>query len=65
MVSVLDCGYFDCRLARWADYSIPEMIQMMSRASVEADTKNKEFNSSKFMIHCHSAKKNFYKKFLF
>lgn len=43
------------------------MLQLMSIASVaEKDKhKGKEFNSAKFMIYCQSAKKQFYKKFLF
>lgn len=67
MVAVLDCVYYDAKLRRWSDYSIPEMLQLMSIASVaEKDKhKSKEFNSAKFMIYCQSAKKQFYKKFLF
>ena len=67
MVAVLDCVYYDAKLRRWSDYSIHEMLQLMSIASVaEKDKhKSKEFNSAKFMIYCQSAKKQFYKKFLF
>ena len=67
MVAILDCVYYDPRQRRWSDYSIAEMLQLMSIASVaEKDRhKGKEFSSAKFMIYCQSAKKQFYKKFLF
>lgn len=67
MVAVLDTTYFDPKHRRWTDYSIAEMAQMMSLPAVfERDRqKGKEFNSAKFVIFCHGAKKAFYKKFLF
>lgn len=42
-------------------------MQLMSIAATsEKDKhKSKEFNTAKFMIYCQSAKKNYYKKFLF
>lgn len=33
IVAVMDCSYYDARNGRWADYSIPDMIQMMSLAT--------------------------------
>lgn len=41
IVAVMDCSYYDCRNSRWADYSIPDMIQMMSLASTSQKDKNK------------------------
>jgi len=34
MVAVLDCVYYDVKQKRWSDYSIPEMLQLMSIAAV-------------------------------
>jgi hypothetical protein len=67
MVAVLDTAYFDPKTRRWVDYSIPEMAQLMSLPAVfERDRqKGKEFSSAKFIIFCQTAKKAFYKKFLF
>lgn len=33
IVAVLDCSFYDCKNSRWTDYTIPDMIQMMSLAS--------------------------------
>ena len=67
MVAVLDCLHYDPSQRRWTDYSIPEMLQLISLAALaEKDKhKGKEFNAAKFMIYFQSAKKQFYKKFLF
>jgi hypothetical protein len=66
IVAVMDCSYYDCRNQRWSDYSIPDMMQMMSLASTSEKDKNKgkEYTSSKFLIMCHGPKKAYYKKFL-
>jgi len=34
MVAVLDCSRYDARARRWVDYSIPEMVQLMSIAAI-------------------------------
>lgn len=67
MVCVMDCEYFDSRNQRWVDYSIADMVQVISLASTSEKDKNKgkEYSSAKFLILCQGAKKNFYKKFLF
>jgi hypothetical protein len=41
MVAVLDCVYYDVRQHRWSDYSIPEMLQLMSIAAVAEKDKHK------------------------
>jgi len=41
IVAVMDTQIFDCRLGRWVDYSIPDMMQMMSLASTTEKDKNK------------------------
>lgn len=66
IVGVLDCSFYDCRNGRWSDYSIPEMMQMMSLACTSEKDRNKgkEYNSAKFLIMVHGPKKGFYKKFL-
>ena len=33
IVAVMDCSYYDCRNQRWSDYTIPEMVQLMSLAA--------------------------------
>ena len=67
LVAVLDCSSFEGRENRWVDYSVPDMLQMMSYAMTsEKDRKRgKEFFASKFYVMTHSSKKEFYKKFLF
>jgi replicative superfamily II helicase len=67
VVAVLDTTYFEPKTRRWVDYSIPEMAQLMSLPAVfERDRqKGKDFSNAKFVIFCQSAKKAFYKKFLF
>ena len=67
IVSILDSGFYDCRNERWADYSIPDMVQMMGLAATSEKDKNKgkQYSSAKFLIMCHGPKKNYYKKFLF
>ena len=66
-VAVLDCCYFDPAQQRWVDYSIPEMMQLMSLAAPSDSDRHKgrEYQSAKFFLYCENAKKNFYKKFLF
>ena len=41
MVAVLDCVYYDAKLRRWLDYSISEMLQQMTIASVTEKDKHK------------------------
>ena len=67
MVALLDTTYYDPKSRQWLDYTIPEMAQFMSLPVIfERDRqRGREFNSSKFVIYCQSAKKEFYKKFLF
>ena len=67
MVCVMDCEYYSTRNQRFVDYSIPEMVQIMSLASISEKDKNKgkEYSSAKFIILSHGPKKNYYKKFLF
>lgn len=67
MVAVLDCCTYDPRAARWNDYSIPDMAQLMGLAAIsEKDRhKGKDYASAKFIVYCQAAKKQYYKKFLF
>lgn len=67
IVAVLDSQKWSCKKNRWVDYSICEMIRFMgmSRLSEKDKQKGAEYSSSKFIILCEGAKKNFYKKFLF
>jgi replicative superfamily II helicase len=66
MVVVLDPARYDGRDHRWADYSIPDMLHIMSWATTsEKDRKkSKDHFAAKFYILCVTSKKEFYKKFL-
>lgn len=67
LVAVLDSQKYSCRKNRWVDYSICEMTRFMGMSKLSEKDKQRgaEFSSSKFVILCEGAKKNFYKKFLF
>jgi replicative superfamily II helicase len=41
MVAVLDCCKYDARAARWNDYSIPDMAQLMGLAAISEKDKHK------------------------
>lgn len=41
MVAVLDCLHYDPSQRRWTDYSIPEMLQLMSLAALAEKDKHK------------------------
>jgi len=61
LVVIMDPIKFDGLEHRWTDYSIPDMLQIMGRASltIERDPLRK------CMLLCSTSKKEFYKKFLF
>jgi pre-mRNA-splicing helicase BRR2 len=61
LVVIVDPIKFDGLEHRWVDYSIPDMLQIMGRASltIEKDPLRK------CMLLCSTSKKEFYKKFLF
>ncbi len=61
-IVILDNQRYDGQEKRYIDYTIPDMLQMMGRASNRGiDTKH----ASKCLVFCHAPKKDFYKKFLF
>lgn len=59
LVAVLDCSTYEGRENRWVDYSIPDMLQMMSMAvTSDKDRKRgKEFLAAKFYVMIHSSKR--------
>jgi pre-mRNA-splicing helicase BRR2 len=61
LVIIVDPIKYDGIEQRWNDYSIPDLLQIMGRASltIEKDPLRK------CMLLCSSSKKEFYKKFLF
>ncbi len=61
LVVIVDPVKYDGIEHRWTDYSIPDMLQIMGRASltIEKDPLRK------CMLLCSTSKKEFYKKFLF
>ena len=60
MVMIMDTQRYDGKEKRYIDYTVPDMLQMMGRAT---QAKNKE--SSKCLVFCYTPKKDFYKKFLY
>ena len=50
---------YDGQEMRFVDYNIPDMLQMMGKASLPSE--NEE---GKCFVYCPSPKKQFYKKFL-
>lgn len=61
LVVIVDPIKYDGLEHRWVDYSIPDMLQIMGRASltIEKDPLRK------CMLLCSTSKKEFFKKFLF
>ena len=57
---MLDTQRYDGQEHRYIDYTVPDMLQMMGRAS-----RNDNGESPKCLVFCHTPKKDFYKKFLF
>jgi pre-mRNA-splicing helicase BRR2 len=58
---VLDPMKYNGKENSWIDYSVPDMLQIMGRASL---TNNNSNSTCKFILFCQSSKKEFYKKFL-
>ena len=60
MVIIMGTEYYDGKEHRYIDYPIADVLQMIGRANRPGiDT------TSKCFLLCHSARKEFYKKFLF
>jgi len=59
---ILDTQRYDGQEKRYVDYTIPDMLQMMGRASRTNDSK---VSHAKCLVFCHSPKKDYYKKFLY
>lgn len=59
MVVVVDTQRYEGKEKRYIDYTIPDMLQMMGRA-----TRPNQKESAKCLVFCYSPKKDFYKKFL-
>ena len=58
-VMIMDTTRYDGQEKRYVDYTIPDMLQMVSHAT------STQYNSSKCLVYCHQPKKDYYKKFLF
>lgn len=61
LVIILDPVKYDGKEHSWVDYSIPDMLQIMGRASKTVPN----FNTRKCVLFCQSSKKEFFKKFLY
>ena len=60
MVIIMDTQRYDGKEKRYIDYTIPDMLQMMGRA-----TQPTQKESAKCLVFCYTPKKDFYKKFLY
>ena len=60
MAIIMDTQRYDGKEKRYIDYTIPDMLQMMGRA-----TQPNQKESAKCLIFCYTPKKDFYKKFLY
>jgi pre-mRNA-splicing helicase BRR2 len=58
LVVLLDPVKYDGKEHAWIDYSVPDMLQIMGRATISSNSQ------CKFVLFCQSSKKEFYKKFL-
>jgi len=63
LVIILDAERFDGQEHKSVEYSIPDMLQMMSRANLtlKADSAS---SSAKCILYCHTPKKEYFIKFL-
>ena len=61
LVVILDPVKYDGKEHTWVDYSVPDMLQIMGRASMSIPNNN----TRKCVLFCHSSKKEFFKKFLY
>ena len=60
LVIIMDTQRYDGKEKRYIDYTIPDMLQMMGRA-----TQPNQKDSAKCLVFCYTPKKDFYKKFLY
>jgi pre-mRNA-splicing helicase BRR2 len=63
IVVILDAERFDGHEHRSVEYSIPDMLQMMSRANTTSKTSGGSA-SAKCILFCHTPKKEYFIKFL-
>jgi len=66
MVLIVDPQKYDGKEHRWVDYSIPDMLQIMGRASINVGNQQSGGNDRvrKCFIFCKTSIKEYYKKFL-
>ena len=63
LVIILDPVRFDGKEHSWVDYSIPDILQIMGRASTSGGSYNPNV-TRKCLLLCQTSKKEFYKKFM-